>query len=114
MESVVSVFCKWLYLPDGGTVEIMLSAYAANRLKGDAVWLLLVGSSSGGKGEAIGPFENLPYTHKAAHVSEASLLLGTSKDSRSDDADWRSVERGRRVRRFDFQGFYEYVHIESG
>jgi hypothetical protein len=64
----------------------MMGAYAANRLAGDPVWLLLVGPSSGGKGEVINPFEDLPFTHQAAHVSEASLLSGTAKDSRSDDA----------------------------
>jgi hypothetical protein len=86
LAAVVRTFRKWLDLPDAGSVEIMAGAYAANHLEGDPVWLLLVGASSGGKGEVINPFEALPKTHQAAHVSEASLLSGTAKDSRSDDA----------------------------
>ena len=86
LDIVVATFRKWLDLPDTGALEVMMGAYAANRLPGDPVWLLLVGPSSGGKGEVINPFEDLPYTHQAAHVSEASLLSGTGKDNRSDDA----------------------------
>jgi hypothetical protein len=86
LDDVVATFRKWLDLPDPGALEVMIAAYAANRLSGDPVWVLLVGPSSGGKGEVINPFECLPFAHQAAHVSEASLLSGTSKDSRSEDA----------------------------
>jgi hypothetical protein len=84
--SVVTTFRKWLHLTDPGSIEVMLGAYAANRLPGDPVWMLLVGASSGGKGEVINTFERLPYSHPVAHVSEASLLSGSSKDNWSSDA----------------------------
>ena len=86
LAAVIGTYRKWLDFPDPGALEMMLGAYAANRLAGDPVWVLLVGPSSGGKGEVINPFETLPYTHRAAQVSEASLLSGTGRDSRSDDA----------------------------
>jgi len=86
LAGVIATYRKWLDLPDSGALEMMLAAYAANRLPGDPCWLLLVGPPSGGKGEIINSFETLPFTHRAAQLSEASLLSGTARDSRATDA----------------------------
>jgi hypothetical protein len=86
LAEVIATYRKWLDLPDAGSLEIMLAAYAANRLAGDPVWLFLVGPPSGGKGEVINPFQTLPNVLRVSHVSEASLLSGTPKDNRSSDA----------------------------
>lgn len=81
LEEVVSVYRKWLYLPDDdeGPVYVALGVIAANLLDADPVWLLIVGPSSGGKTEIINPLANLPFAHAAATLTEASLLSGTPK-----------------------------------
>jgi hypothetical protein len=48
VEDALAVYRKWLYLPDPGSVLASLGAYAANRLPGSPVWLLLVGAPGSG------------------------------------------------------------------
>ncbi|HLY20736.1 MAG TPA: hypothetical protein VKR61_26095 [Bryobacteraceae bacterium] len=86
LARLVRTFRSLIDLPDPGSLEVMLGAYAGNRMTGSPVWLLLVGPPSGGKGEVIAPFEGLPFTHEADKVTEAALLSGTPKDGRSSDA----------------------------
>jgi hypothetical protein len=86
LAELIATYRKWLEIPDTSYIEMTAAAYAANRLPGRAVYFLLVGPASSGKGESLGPFEYLPHTHRAAYVSEASLLSGTPKNDRSDDS----------------------------
>lgn len=77
LEKALFVFGKWLYLPDPGALEICLATVAANRMKGDPVWLLLTGAASGGKTELLAAFGDLPNMYPLATLTEASLLSGT-------------------------------------
>jgi hypothetical protein len=86
LEWVKEEFQKALHLPDCGALEMCLGAYAANRMEGDPVWLMVVGPPSGGKGEQLTPLSKLRYVHQAAQVSEASLLSGTPKKEHSQGA----------------------------
>lgn len=86
LDEVVETFRKWLELPDAGSLEIMLAAYAANRLRGDPVWLFLVGGSSGGKGEVVNTITYLENTVPAATITESALLSGTPEEGRSKRA----------------------------
>src|SRR5579863_5031277 len=82
LADLLGVFDYWFHMVDTGSVEIALGAYAANRLPGDPVWLMLVGPSSGGKGEIMNPISALPHVREAATITEAALLSGTSKNNR--------------------------------
>ena len=84
--SVLATFKQWLHLPDSGALEVTLGTYAANRLKGDPVWVFVVGTSSGGKSEIINALWSLPYIHRAATLSPAALLSGTPKKERANSA----------------------------
>jgi DNA-binding MarR family transcriptional regulator len=86
LASLVKTFRRWLFLPDPASLLAVLGAYAANRLEGDPVWLLLVGSPGAGKSETIGSLAGLPDVHPAATMTEASLLSGTPKKERAENA----------------------------
>lgn len=82
MSSLVdarATFRRWLHLPDASALDIVLATVAANRLKGDPVWTLLVGPPGGGKSELLGAVSQLEDAHPTGTLTEASLLSGTPK-----------------------------------
>jgi hypothetical protein len=86
LAEVVSTFRQWLYLPDPGPVEVYLAAIAANRMKGDPVWLQFVGGPSTGKTEIILSGSALPDVYLASVLTEAGLLSGTPIRDRPEHA----------------------------
>jgi hypothetical protein len=86
LEDVVETFERWLHMPDPSPLYAVLGTLAANRLEGDAVWLLLVGPPGGGKSEILTACSALPDVHPAATVTEAALLSGTPKRETANDA----------------------------
>ena len=87
VDDVIAAFQKHLYLNDATVIEAVLGAVAANHLQGfDPVWLLVVGSSGGGKTEILRPLTTLPHVHLAATLTMAGLLSGSSKRDRGKDA----------------------------
>jgi len=86
LDPVLSIFRKWLYLPDPGMVEVALAAVAANHIKGDPVWLMLTGPPSSGKTETLISLLGLPNMHSVSTLTEAALLSGTSTKERAKDA----------------------------
>jgi hypothetical protein len=50
---LIKVFSKWFHLPNPGALLVVLGAYAANRMAGTPVWLLIVGPPSAGKTEIL-------------------------------------------------------------
>ena len=86
VEDTLAVFRKWLYLPDPGSVLASLGAYAANRLHGSPVWLLLVGAPGSGKTEPLSALARLPDAHLTGTLTEASLLSGTPKREKATGA----------------------------
>ena len=69
----------WLFMPDTGPLEVVLGAIAANKLPGDPVWLLLVGTPGSGKTEVLNTIIEVSDVHQVAILTEASLLSGTPK-----------------------------------
>jgi DNA-binding transcriptional ArsR family regulator len=84
LASTVAVFRRWLHLPDPAALYAVLGAIAANRLPGDPVWLLLIGSPGSGKSELLQAATVLPDVHPTATLTEAALLSGTPKRERAD------------------------------
>jgi hypothetical protein len=86
LHDLLSRFQHYLHMPDTGTVETVLGAYAANVLPGDPVWLMLVGPPSSGKSEILGAIRGLLHLFPAATLTEAALLSGVRRDEQADDA----------------------------
>lgn len=86
LSKLAKVFRKWLYIPDFGGVLAVLGSYAANKLTGDPVWLLLVGPSSAGKTQVLASLSKRPDVHTASTLTEASLLSGTPNKEKAEEA----------------------------
>ena len=79
LDDVVAVFRRYLHLPDPCAVFAVLGAYAANRMEGDPVWILIIGPASGGKTEVLLALLRLPDVRLVGTLTEPSLLSGVSK-----------------------------------
>jgi hypothetical protein len=86
LAPTVEVFRKWMHLPNAAPLYAVCGAVAANRLDGDPVWLMLVGSPSSGKSEILQAVGSLPDVHPTASLTEAGLLSGTPKREKAKDA----------------------------
>jgi hypothetical protein len=86
LAGLTKAFQARLHLPDLGALYATLGAVAGNWMRGDPVWLLLVGPPSSGKTELVGALGKLPHVHWAALFTEAALLSGTASKERAKDA----------------------------
>jgi DNA-binding transcriptional ArsR family regulator len=86
LQATVAEFREHLDLPDPGPLLVALATVAANRLDGDPVWVLIVGSPSSGKTEILQPLTGLKDVHPVGQVTEAGLLSGSSKQDAPPDA----------------------------
>jgi len=76
LEDVLDAYCAHLHLGDVFPVLAVLGTYAANLLKGDPVWLLVVAPPSAGKTEIIMGLERLPGIHVTSNLTAAGLRTG--------------------------------------
>ena len=87
LEDVLDAYCSHLHLTDVLPVLTVLSAYAANKLAGDPLWLMLVAPPSGGKTEIIVGLSKLPEIHMTSNITAAGLRTGEPvKGKKSKDA----------------------------
>jgi predicted transcriptional regulator len=87
LDGVCGAFERELYLPDKRPLLAVLAATVANRMdEGDPVWLTVIGGSSRGKTEIVTPLGTLPEVHVTGKLTEASLLSGTSRKERAQNA----------------------------
>lgn len=86
LDQVLSEFEAWLYLPNLGAVLVYLATLIANMMRGDPVWLQLIGPPSSGKSEIIRSGDSLPDVHSVSVLTEAALLSGTSKAEQTSES----------------------------
>lgn len=86
LDSVVSVFRKWLWLPDAMPLLAVLGTIAANYLPGDPVWVGVVAPPSSAKTEILNAVSGLPNIHAAATITPGALLSGTPKREKAKSA----------------------------
>lgn len=86
LKGVTIAFERWLHLPDRAPLYAMLGTIAANKLPGDPVWLGLIAPPSSAKTELLNAVMGLPDIYEAATLTPASLLSGTPRKERSQDA----------------------------
>ncbi len=88
LDEVVTEFDQHLWMPDRGALYALLATVAANRLRGDPVWTLLVGASSSGKSELANALDRLPEYKAVSTFTEPA-----STDRLPDGAAIRVIGR---------------------
>ena len=87
IDWLVGEFRKSLYLPDPGAIYAYMGAVASNLMRGDPVWLMLVGPPSCGKTEILNSTLSMRGVIECASISsEAAFLSATAKKDISKDA----------------------------
>lgn len=86
LQNLVDIYQRIFYAPDAGPFLVTLATYAAFRLSGDPLWIMLVGPASGGKTEAVSSLNLLPQTRFVSTITPAGLLSGVSKKDRDKQA----------------------------
>lgn len=87
IDWLVGEFRKNLYLPDPGPLYALMGAVAANLLRGDPVWLMLVSPPSGGKTELLNSVLDMRGVFECASISnEAAFMSATAKKDKAKDA----------------------------
>jgi hypothetical protein len=86
VAEALSVFQRWLHMPDPTPILATWGAVAANYLDGDPVWLGLVAPPSSAKTEILISLYCLPTVHPASTLTPAALLSGTPKKQRAKNA----------------------------
>lgn len=96
LAGLISVFRKWLYLPDPSPLYTVLGAYAGNKLDGVPVWVLLVGQPSCGGTTMVDALGDLPHTYMLSNATKAAMLSATPAKDKTKGATGgvlREVER---------------------
>jgi hypothetical protein len=96
VDDLLGAYRQSWFLPDAGPVEVVLATVVANRMRGTAVWALLVGPPGSGKTEALRLLDRdglaprdphrrtLSDVHFASTFTEAGLLSASpSRDSQA-------------------------------
>lgn len=87
LNELVGHFREWLHLPDPYPVRVVMAAWAANRLPGRSVWLMVVGPPSSGKTEILDTLRVFDDVTTVSSISgEAALLSAVPKEKRAKDA----------------------------
>jgi hypothetical protein len=80
LGSLRAAFEEHLYLPDPASIDFTAAVMIANRMEqNDPVWGMVVGSSGGGKTEAVQSVAELPEVHKLSSLTSKTLLSGKQK-----------------------------------
>jgi hypothetical protein len=96
LAEVRKAFTDYLYLPDPTVVDVVLAAYIANHMRGDPVWLLVIGAPSRGKTEVVGALGGRPDVHMLSKLTGQTLASGMRKD-RAASLLYRLEDQGKRV-----------------
>lgn len=87
LEETHKTFRRWLGDDfDIGTLDAMLAVVASERLAGDPAWLLIISGSGNAKTETIQATSKLGATVVSTITSDAALLSGVPRKSRTKDA----------------------------
>lgn len=76
IEQLEDEVSKVFLIVDRGVIRVLVAAVIANKLKLDAVWLMLVAPSSGGKSELISALNGLKFIHPISDVTMNTFASG--------------------------------------
>lgn len=76
IENFKEEFKKVFYVVDDTVLDVAIAVVVSTFVKCDAIWLLIIGPSSGGKSEIVNLFNKIDFTEPISELTENTLLSG--------------------------------------
>ena len=73
---MVTVFRRWLLMPDDSLLRLVAACCVAHHLAGDPLWLLILAPSGSGKTEMLRPFSGLAFCRDVSKLTPRTLWSG--------------------------------------
>ena len=75
-DELVTVFRRWLLMPDDSLLRLVAACCVAHHLAGDPLWLLILAPSGSGKTEMLRPFSGLAFCRDVSKLTPRTLWSG--------------------------------------
>lgn len=84
IEDVHAAFHRWLLLNNTDTVDVILAIVLSERLKGDPVWMFVVGSAGSAKTAMLSAVQDFERIHSTSSITPHTLVSGASGPGGAD------------------------------
>lgn len=84
ITDVHAAFHKWLLLNNTDTVDVILAVALSERLKGDPVWMFVVGSAGSAKTAMLSAIQDFERIHSTSSITPHTLVSGASGPGGAD------------------------------
>lgn len=90
IEELKDIVNEVFLIADDGVVEALCATVITNRLRGDAVWMMLVSPSSGGKSELIQALDGLKFIHPISDLTVNTFASGFKTKEGESSLLWKA------------------------
>lgn len=84
IDDVHAAFRRWLLLNNTDTVDVILAIALSERLKGDPVWMFIVGSAGSAKTAMLSAIQDFERIHSTSSITPHTLVSGASGPGGAD------------------------------
>lgn len=76
IKTLIAAYQKHFYIEDTSAIPLVCAVVLGNKMKGDPIWLTLIGGSSSGKTELINAICGLDFVYQLSTLTSNTLLSG--------------------------------------
>lgn len=76
MKDLIALYQKYFYIEDTSAIPLVCAVVLGNKMRGDPIWLTLIGGSSSGKTELINAICGLDFVYQITTLTPNTLLSG--------------------------------------
>lgn len=76
IQKLIEKYQSFFYIEDTSVIPLVCAVVLANRMKGDPIWLALIGGSSSGKTEMLNAVCGLDFVYQISTLTPNTLLSG--------------------------------------
>ena len=80
LNNLFNVFNKWFYLKNYWAIEVILAVIVTNKIKGDPLWMFIVGPPSSGKTDVIQHLKLYDRCEMLSDITSHTLVSGMNKN----------------------------------
>lgn len=79
IDQIKKLYHSVYHIADDTIIDVILAITIGAKLKGDPIWLMIIGAPSAGKSELINMVSGVDYVHQVSNLTENSFLSGMSR-----------------------------------